>query len=51
MQEETWLKYKNYQIYLNRWDEYCICDLTGKLLAHDSTRKTLEEAKQFIDKL
>jgi len=51
MTEDTAIQYKNHEIYLNKWGEYCICDLNGNMLAHNSSRKTLEEAKEYIDNL
>jgi hypothetical protein len=49
MKENTTKIYKNYQIYLNSWGEYCVCNFKGEMLMWNSSRKTLKEAKKYID--
>jgi len=51
MKENTYQEYNNYKIYLNNWEEYCVCDLHGNLIEWNSSFRTLKEAKDYIDKI
>lgn len=51
MEEDTYIEYKDYYIYLNYWGEYCILDAHKSMLAWNSSEKTLDGAKRYVDNL
>lgn len=53
LEENTYLEYNKFRIFLNQWEEYLICDFSGRFM-HEIKRncfRTLEEAKNRIDEL
>ena len=48
MKEEETKKYNGYEIFLNNWEEYCVCHLEGKMVEPSSSFKTEQEAKNYI---
>jgi len=51
MKEGEYIEYNGYYIYLNYWEEYCVLDMYKNLLAWNSSSKTLDGAKKYIDNL
>lgn len=51
MEEGTSIEYRGYEIYYNYWEEYCICFEDGNMVESEASRKTLGEAKEYIDEL
>ena len=51
MKEGEYIEHNDYYIYLNYWKEYCVLDMYKNLLAWNSSSKTLDGAKKYIDNL
>lgn len=51
MEESFTIEYKGYEICLNYYDEYCVCYIDGDLVEWNSSFKTLEQAKGYIDNM
>lgn len=49
MKEDETITYKNRNIYLNSYGEYCVCHLWGGMVAYNAGFDSQEKAMIYID--